>query len=83
MHYPSALYVWHPPCSVVRHVKLTTDKNLQQACVIGAVTDGLCAPTNQTCICSDEAFQQNVTACVREACTIPDALRTSNSSPCL
>ncbi|EEU36616.1 uncharacterized protein NECHADRAFT_4350, partial [Fusarium vanettenii 77-13-4] len=39
-----------------------------------------CAPSNQTCICVDDQFQQNVTACVSASCTIPEALKAQNSS---
>ncbi|KAL2759355.1 hypothetical protein ACRALDRAFT_1074319 [Sodiomyces alcalophilus JCM 7366] len=49
-------------------------------CVISAFQGGLCAPTDQTCVCGDELFQQNVTICVTENCAIPDALATRNAS---
>ncbi|KAM5354799.1 hypothetical protein ACJ41O_001445 [Fusarium nematophilum] len=49
-------------------------------CIITAFAGGLCAPKNQTCICTNEQFQQNVTACVTVSCTIPESLMTRNSS---
>ncbi|KAI9147577.1 CFEM domain-containing protein [Paramyrothecium foliicola] len=49
-------------------------------CIIGAFSDGLCAPSNQSCICTSPTFQQTVTLCVSANCTIPDALQTRNAS---
>ncbi|KAH7120705.1 CFEM domain-containing protein, partial [Dactylonectria macrodidyma] len=49
-------------------------------CIVSAFAGGLCSPTNQTCICTNEQFQQNVTACVTVSCTIPESLATKNSS---
>ncbi|OHW96998.1 CFEM domain-containing protein [Colletotrichum incanum] len=49
-------------------------------CIASALGSGLCAPTNQTCICTNEQFQLNVTLCVSASCTIPDALATKNAS---
>ncbi|KAM6507013.1 hypothetical protein FALCPG4_018404 [Fusarium falciforme] len=51
-------------------------------CIITAFAGGLCAPKNQTCICTNEQFQQNVTACVTVSCTIPESLSTSPVSAC-
>jgi hypothetical protein len=33
-----------------------------------------CSSTDQACICTNEKFQNNVTACVTASCTIPEAL---------
>ncbi|KAK7432914.1 hypothetical protein QQZ08_000385 [Neonectria magnoliae] len=49
-------------------------------CILSAFAGGLCAPQNQTCICTNERFQLNVTGCVTVSCTIPEALTTRNSS---
>ncbi|ROT43748.1 CFEM domain-containing protein [Sodiomyces alkalinus F11] len=49
-------------------------------CIATAFMGGLCAPTDQACICGDEQFQQNVTLCVSESCIIPDMLATRNTS---
>ncbi|KAK1979033.1 CFEM domain-containing protein [Colletotrichum cereale] len=49
-------------------------------CIASAFRGGFCAPTNQTCICTNERFQLNVTLCVSASCTIPDALATKNAS---
>ncbi|KAE9571853.1 hypothetical protein CGMCC3_g11976 [Colletotrichum fructicola] len=49
-------------------------------CIAQAFQGGLCAPTNQTCICTNAAFQYNVTLCVTGSCTIPEALATKNAS---
>ncbi|KAM0425958.1 hypothetical protein ACHAPT_008897 [Fusarium lateritium] len=49
-------------------------------CMISAIQGGFCAPSNQTCLCTDQPFQQNVTTCVAGSCTIPDALAAKNSS---
>ncbi|GJC99389.1 CFEM domain-containing protein [Colletotrichum higginsianum] len=49
-------------------------------CIASAFAGGFCAPTNQTCICTNEQFQHNVTLCVSASCTIPEALATKNAS---
>ncbi|KAK1623500.1 CFEM domain-containing protein [Colletotrichum phormii] len=49
-------------------------------CIASAFGGGYCAPTNQTCICTNEQFQLNVTLCVSASCTIPEALATKNAS---
>ncbi|KAM6508339.1 hypothetical protein FALCPG4_018212 [Fusarium falciforme] len=49
-------------------------------CIRGALQGGFCAPSNQTCLCIDQEFQQNVTSCVSASCTIPEALTAKNSS---
>ncbi|KAK2031714.1 CFEM domain-containing protein [Colletotrichum zoysiae] len=49
-------------------------------CIASAFRGGLCAPTNQTCICTDDRFQSNVTLCVSATCTIPESLATKNAS---
>ncbi|KAK2055186.1 CFEM domain-containing protein [Colletotrichum caudatum] len=49
-------------------------------CIASAFRGGFCAPTNQTCICTDDRFQLNVTLCVSATCTIPESLATKNAS---
>ncbi|KAK8134914.1 hypothetical protein PG984_006926 [Apiospora sp. TS-2023a] len=49
-----------------------------RGCFITAVTHSTCAPGNQTCLCTNEAFQNSVTACVSANCTIREALFTKN-----
>ncbi|KAJ4320912.1 hypothetical protein N0V84_005616 [Fusarium piperis] len=49
-------------------------------CMVSALQGGFCAPSNQTCICVDHEFQQNVTSCVSASCTIPEAFEAKNSS---
>ncbi|KAH6689805.1 CFEM domain-containing protein [Plectosphaerella plurivora] len=49
-------------------------------CITSAFQEGLCAPSNQTCICTDPVFQRTVTLCVTASCTIPDSLLTRNAS---
>uniref|UniRef100_L7JBG9 CFEM domain-containing protein n=1 Tax=Pyricularia oryzae (strain P131) TaxID=1143193 RepID=L7JBG9_PYRO1 len=39
-----------------------------------------CAPTDQTCICTDARLQQEVNDCVREKCTIREGLVTLNTT---
>ncbi|CAI6331747.1 unnamed protein product [Periconia digitata] len=51
-----------------------------QQCLKSAFGTQTCAPTNQTCICTNPVFQQNVTLCVSASCTIPEALATRNIS---
>lgn len=49
----------------------------QTKCIASAFGGGYCAPTNQTCICTNQHFQLNVTLCVSASCTIPEALGMS------
>ncbi|KAH7237926.1 hypothetical protein B0J15DRAFT_503198 [Fusarium solani] len=49
-------------------------------CIADALQGGFCAPSNQTCLCTDQGFQQNLTTCVSAGCTIPEALAAQNSS---
>ncbi|KAF6815521.1 hypothetical protein CPLU01_14104 [Colletotrichum plurivorum] len=49
-------------------------------CIASAFGGGFCAPSNQTCICTNEQFQLNVTLCVSATCTVPEALATKNAS---
>ncbi|KAF3356074.1 Peptidyl-prolyl cis-trans isomerase-like 4 [Verticillium dahliae VDG1] len=49
-------------------------------CIGSAFQEGLCAPTNQTCICTNQQFQGTVALCVQQNCTIPESLATRNAS---
>ncbi|KXH27473.1 CFEM domain-containing protein [Colletotrichum salicis] len=49
-----------------------------QACLVTAVLSSPCAPTNQTCICTNAPLQVEVEACVLQNCTLRNALTTKN-----
>ncbi|KAI8712965.1 CFEM domain-containing protein [Fusarium sp. LHS14.1] len=49
-------------------------------CIVDALHGDFCAPSNQTCLCTDQGYQKNVTTCVTASCTIPEALAAMNSS---
>ncbi|KAI8935068.1 hypothetical protein NX059_007664 [Plenodomus lindquistii] len=49
-------------------------------CLVGGFSTKLCAPTDKVCICTNEQFQANVTACVAASCTIPESLAAKNAS---
>ncbi|OLN81844.1 hypothetical protein CCHL11_06972 [Colletotrichum chlorophyti] len=49
-----------------------------QSCLKQAMVNSPCAPTNQTCICTDAPLQAAVEVCVMEDCTIKQALATKN-----
>ncbi|KAI6781621.1 CFEM domain-containing protein [Emericellopsis cladophorae] len=51
-----------------------------RGCIADAMSEGICAPTNQTCICTNDTFQGLVTGCVAQSCTLPDSLTTKNVS---
>ncbi|KAI0599540.1 hypothetical protein F4775DRAFT_591328 [Biscogniauxia sp. FL1348] len=48
------------------------------ACILDSVEDSTCASGNQTCVCHDEAFNAQATACVAANCTVREALSTKN-----
>lgn len=47
-------------------------------CLGSAIANSTCAPTNQTCLCTNAPLQSEVTACVTASCTIKEALTTKN-----
>ncbi|KAF3007415.1 hypothetical protein E8E13_002762 [Curvularia kusanoi] len=49
-------------------------------CLVYAFGTETCSPADQACICTNPVFQNNVTACVTAACTIPESLVTRNVS---
>ncbi|KAH6669719.1 CFEM domain-containing protein [Plectosphaerella plurivora] len=53
-------------------------------CLITAVLESACSPTNQTCVCTDAPLQKAVETCVLTTCTPKQALTTMNitSSTC-
>ncbi|GKT43042.1 satratoxin biosynthesis SC1 cluster protein 4 [Colletotrichum spaethianum] len=50
----------------------------QQSCLFTAVLGSSCAPTNQTCICTNAPLQAEVEVCVLQNCTLRNALTTKN-----
>ncbi|KAF4120884.1 CFEM domain [Geosmithia morbida] len=52
-----------------------------QECLVEAITTTkLCALTDQECMCTNEAFQDNVTSCVTTSCTVIESLTTKNAT---
>ncbi|KAK1984978.1 CFEM domain-containing protein [Colletotrichum cereale] len=49
-----------------------------QSCLFTAVLSSPCAPTNQTCICTNAPLQAKVEVCVLQNCTLKNALTTKN-----
>ncbi|CAM1503619.1 Fc.00g012100.m01.CDS01 [Cosmosporella sp. VM-42] len=47
-------------------------------CLAVAVTNSPCSATNQTCLCTTESLQADVTVCVTKSCTVKEALFTKN-----
>lgn len=50
------------------------------SCLTTAIENSSCAITNQTCLCYDEALNAEATACIRDSCTVREALSTKNST---
>lgn len=75
--YPACAVSFRPTLADSSPSRLTRH---QQQCIGSAFLGGLCAPTDQLCICNDGNFQMNVTTCVALSCSIPDSL--SKRSPC-
>ncbi|KAI0012489.1 hypothetical protein F4779DRAFT_567749 [Xylariaceae sp. FL0662B] len=55
-----------PPCAVT--------------CLISAITNSTCAPTDQTCICSDVNLNNQAAACIAAACNVRESLTTKNAT---
>ncbi|KAF6813102.1 CFEM domain-containing protein (integral membrane protein) [Colletotrichum sojae] len=49
-------------------------------CMIKALPQTTCAPTNQTCLCADTKFSDAVTPCIVASCTVKEALAVANTS---
>ncbi|KAF6833510.1 CFEM domain-containing protein (integral membrane protein) [Colletotrichum musicola] len=49
-------------------------------CMIKALPETTCGPTNQTCLCADTKFSDAVTPCVVASCTVKEALAVANTS---
>ncbi|KAL1987280.1 hypothetical protein VTN96DRAFT_4308 [Rasamsonia emersonii] len=47
-------------------------------CLAESIPKSSCAPTNQTCICTDPELTAAITLCVQETCTIKESLTTKN-----
>ncbi|KAF2849815.1 hypothetical protein T440DRAFT_451417 [Plenodomus tracheiphilus IPT5] len=49
-------------------------------CLVGGFSTKFCAPTDKVCICTNDQFKANVTACIAVSCTIPESLAAKNAS---
>ncbi|KAJ3515198.1 hypothetical protein NM208_g14993 [Fusarium decemcellulare] len=47
-------------------------------CFATAIANSPCSPTNQTCMCTNEDLQLEVTTCVTKSCTVKESLVTKN-----
>ncbi|KAE9579566.1 hypothetical protein CGMCC3_g4409 [Colletotrichum fructicola] len=54
----------YPPCAV--------------ACIIDALPQSPCSGLNQTCLCADPVFNEEVSGCVKQGCTVSEALNVAN-----
>ncbi|KAJ9138178.1 CFEM domain-containing protein [Pleurostoma richardsiae] len=57
---------------------LATLPSCALTCLVTAIGESPCAATNQTCICTNEDLQTDMTLCVTQNCTITQALFTKN-----
>ncbi|KAF5507921.1 putative serine esterase [Colletotrichum aenigma] len=48
------------------------------ACIIDALPQSPCSGLNQTCLCADPVFNEEVSACVKQGCTVSEALNVAN-----
>jgi len=51
-----------------------------QTCLATSLSHTSCAPTDSSCLCTDEKFNTAVTDCVVQACTPKQALSTKNAT---
>ncbi|KAI1376855.1 hypothetical protein F4677DRAFT_76102 [Hypoxylon crocopeplum] len=49
-------------------------------CLVPALTNSTCAPTDLHCICSSESFRAQATACILDACSVRESLTASNAT---
>ncbi|EQB48933.1 hypothetical protein CGLO_11775 [Colletotrichum gloeosporioides Cg-14] len=48
------------------------------ACIIDALPQSPCSGLNQTCLCADPVFNEEVSGCVKQGCTVSEALNVAN-----
>lgn len=51
-------------------------ENLQTTCLAAAISNSICLPTDERCICTDEQLNEAVAICVAATCTTREALST-------
>lgn len=51
----------------------------QLDCLLSAITNSTCAPTDTTCICANAALQGQASQCVVESCTVREQLSMPTS----
>ena len=51
---------------------------IQIECFITAVQNSPCTIANQTCVCHDKDLSAQATVCIKESCTVREALSTKN-----
>ncbi|KAH7000665.1 hypothetical protein EDB80DRAFT_780000 [Ilyonectria destructans] len=49
-------------------------------CLTTAIASSTCLATNQTCICTTESLQEDMTVCVTDNCTVKQSLVTTNAT---
>ncbi|KAI1398395.1 hypothetical protein F4819DRAFT_36661 [Hypoxylon fuscum] len=49
-------------------------------CLLTAIGNSTCVPTDQACTCGNEALNNQATACIMAACTIPESLTALNAT---
>ncbi|OAA58475.1 Extracellular membrane protein, CFEM domain protein [Niveomyces insectorum RCEF 264] len=47
-------------------------------CLVSAIGQSPCSPTNMTCMCTNEAFLDDSTVCIQSNCTVIEALSSKN-----
>ncbi|KAF4981965.1 hypothetical protein FZEAL_2311 [Fusarium zealandicum] len=69
---PTALADTSSPSSLTQIPECATE------CLTSAIANSPCSAANQTCTCTNEALQMDVSACVKKSCTVKEALVTKN-----
>jgi len=70
-----------PPCAVGGNFQ-NLDIILiphQLTCLVRAVANSTCSPTDQACVCSNKEVNEVTTACVLKSCTLKQGLSKSFS----
>jgi hypothetical protein len=50
-------------------------------CLVTALSNSPCSASNQTCVCTNQPFQDEATECILRACKVKEALRESRIKP--
>ncbi|QKX63842.1 uncharacterized protein TRUGW13939_11013 [Talaromyces rugulosus] len=66
--------------SVLTHAQAQSLPSCALKCLSDTLPQSICAPTNQTCICTSTDFNAKMSSCVAANCSVKDGLTTVNTT---